>query len=461
MLVSGLFDQTIPADVMGAASDLAGSATDLAGSALDSAGSVQGSVGDSMDSIGTFWGSILDSVSSAKDQAADTALDSVGSLKAQVGELGANALSPFQRLGEAISSGVAGQLESLKSGAQGAVEGAQTQLGQSVTETIGNPLQDSLGDIFSKFGTSPEELLKEEQTWSTGLQETVKGVEKVATPSTLFYAENAAILPLWAGMIIWPDKPLTKTVMSSYATVVVAAVVYLWLTYECFQNPVALEGFASGITDLGGLTKGFGEEVSVVTAWSHFLAEDLFIGRWVYLDGQKNDVFTKHSLALCYLFGPVGFLSHLATRTAFSVIKPGIKDIMEGGVSQQPSKPSPAAPPVGLRPAPPSGAGREVVAKARREAETIISRARSEGAAQAASLLQAAETEALDILKEAEVERSALLKATKTVPPAEDKVEPAADVTKADATTPDVSEPKVSTSTPLNPPPSPEAANPP
>lgn len=43
------------------------------------------------------------------------------------------------------------------------------------------------------------------------------------------------------------------------------------------QNPVALQGFASGITDLGGLTKGFGEEVSVATAWSHFLAQDLFI----------------------------------------------------------------------------------------------------------------------------------------------------------------------------------------
>ena len=60
-------------------------------------------------------------------------------------------------------------------------------------------------------------------------------MEKVATPSTLFYAENAAILPLWVGMIVWPEKPLTKTVMSSYAIVVVAAVVYLWLTYECFQ----------------------------------------------------------------------------------------------------------------------------------------------------------------------------------------------------------------------------------
>lgn len=63
----------------------------------------------------------------------------------------------------------------------------------------------------------------------------MKGVEKVAKPSTLFYAENAAILPLWVGMIVWPEKPLTKTVMSSYATVVVAAVVYLWLTYESFQ----------------------------------------------------------------------------------------------------------------------------------------------------------------------------------------------------------------------------------
>lgn len=65
--------------------------------------------------------------------------------------------------------------------------------------------------------------------------QTIKGVEAVATPSTLFYAENAAILPLWLGMIIWPEKPVTKAVMSSYATVIVAAFVYVWLTYEALQ----------------------------------------------------------------------------------------------------------------------------------------------------------------------------------------------------------------------------------
>lgn len=66
-------------------------------------------------------------------------------------------------------------------------------------------------------------------------QQTIKGLEKVATPSTLFYAENAAILPLWVGMIVWPEEKITKAVMSTYAPVVVAAVIYMWLTYECFQ----------------------------------------------------------------------------------------------------------------------------------------------------------------------------------------------------------------------------------
>lgn len=50
-------------------------------------------------------------------------------------------MSPFQRLGEDLSNSIAGGFDSLKSGAQGAVEGAQTQLGETVTESIGNPLQ--------------------------------------------------------------------------------------------------------------------------------------------------------------------------------------------------------------------------------------------------------------------------------------------------------------------------------
>ncbi|CAM9910123.1 unnamed protein product, partial [Hapterophycus canaliculatus] len=240
----------------------------------------------------------------------------------------------------------------------------------------------------------------------------IKGVEKVAPPSTLFYAENAAILPLWVAMIGWPEKRLTKAIMGSYGPLVVAALIYMFLTYECFQNPVSLQGFASGITNLPALTKGFGEEVSVATAWSHFLAEDLFIGRWVYLDGQKNKVFTKHSLLLCYLFGPVGFLSHLFTRGVTSVVKPGIRDIMQAGIDQQPSKASPKTS-CSQAPTVSSPRSEDLVANAVREAEEILTKARSAGAAQATSLLKEAEREAVLILKGAEVEKQALLKANK------------------------------------------------
>ncbi|CAM9568593.1 unnamed protein product [Scytosiphon promiscuus] len=213
-------------------------------------------------------------------------------------------------------------------------------------------------------------------------------------------------------MIGWPEKRLTKAIMGSYGPVVLAALIYMFLTYECFQNPVSLQGFASGITNLPGLTKGFGEEVSVATAWSHFLAEDLFIGRWVYLDGRKNNVFTKHSLLLCYLFGPVGFLSHLCTRGVTSVIKPGIRDIMQAGIEQQGVKAAPKASSSQPPPISPQR-GEELVANAVREAEEILSKARSTGAAQAASLLEDAKTEALLILEGAEVEKQTLLKADK------------------------------------------------
>ncbi|CAM9790294.1 unnamed protein product [Discosporangium mesarthrocarpum] len=166
------------------------------------------------------------------------------------------------------------------------------------------------------------------------------------------------------------------------------------------QNPVALAGFSSGITDLGALTKGFSEEVSVATAWAHIVAQDLFVGRWVYLDGQKNKVFTGHSLAICFLFGPAGVISHLLTRALFGVIKWDVKDIMEAGM----------APPTFSA----SGEATKVLAAARKEASGILSEAKHEGKSQAAAVLEAAERQALDILKGAEVEKAALLKSAAT-----------------------------------------------
>lgn len=47
--------------------------------------------------------------------------------------------------------------------------------------------------------------------------------------------------------------------------------------------------------------------------WSHVLTWDLFVGRWIWLDGLRRGVFTCHSVLLCNLIGPPGLLLHWAT----------------------------------------------------------------------------------------------------------------------------------------------------
>ena len=59
----------------------------------------------------------------------------------QMNGLGENVVSPFQRLSQYLSTSVTGGLDSLNSGARGAMEGAQTQLDQSFSEKIGHPIE--------------------------------------------------------------------------------------------------------------------------------------------------------------------------------------------------------------------------------------------------------------------------------------------------------------------------------
>ena len=51
----------------------------------------------------------------------------------------------------------------------------------------------------------------------------------------------------------------------------------------------------------------------VTEEWSHVLTWDLFVGRWIWLDGLRRGIFTSHSVLLCNLIGPPGLLLHWAT----------------------------------------------------------------------------------------------------------------------------------------------------
>jgi Domain of unknown function (DUF4281) len=53
----------------------------------------------------------------------------------------------------------------------------------------------------------------------------------------------------------------------------------------------------------------------VAEEWSHVLAWDLFVGRYIWLDGLKRNIFTGISVLFCNLIGPPGLLIHWVTCT--------------------------------------------------------------------------------------------------------------------------------------------------
>jgi len=130
------------------------------------------------------------------------------------------------------------------------------------------------------------------------------------TVSQIFDGANVFVLPFWALMIFLPNWQVTRKIMGSYLPFVALAAVYLYL----FINSVTPENAqALANPKLADIARFFAEETAAATGWIHFLVLDLFVGRWVYWEGQKTGIWTVHSIALCLFAGPLGLLSHILT----------------------------------------------------------------------------------------------------------------------------------------------------
>ncbi|MGJ5673470.1 MAG: ABA4-like family protein [Nostochopsis sp.] len=126
----------------------------------------------------------------------------------------------------------------------------------------------------------------------------------------LFNIANVYVLPFWLVMIFLPNWKITKRVMESYIPFVPLALAYVYLFVSSItpENAQALSN-----PQLADIAKFFADEKAAATGWIHFLVMDLFVGRYIYLQGQKTGVWTIHSLALCFFAGPMGVLSHILT----------------------------------------------------------------------------------------------------------------------------------------------------
>jgi hypothetical protein len=120
-------------------------------------------------------------------------------------------------------------------------------------------------------------------------------------------------VPFWALMILLPGWSWTRRIVGSPLIMVPPLVGYLVLAVAEFDRlrPVVSR------PSLTGLAEFLGTPAGAAAIWAHVIAFDLFVGRWMYLDGRErgmHPLVTGPILVLTILLAPVGLLAHLAVR---------------------------------------------------------------------------------------------------------------------------------------------------
>jgi hypothetical protein len=121
--------------------------------------------------------------------------------------------------------------------------------------------------------------------------------------------------PFWALMIFAPGWSFTRRVVGSPLIVVPPMLVYAGLVLP------DLVGFLGAVSspELAGVAALLGTPLGAAAGWAHFIAFDLFVGRWIYLDSRERGIHplvTAPVLLLTILLAPLGLLAHLALRAA-------------------------------------------------------------------------------------------------------------------------------------------------
>ena len=131
---------------------------------------------------------------------------------------------------------------------------------------------------------------------------------------TVFRFSNFLVLPFWALMILLPRWRWTERVMRSPLVSVAPAALYTTLTFPRLGEiwPAVARPTLNGVAVLLGSPAG------ATIAWVHFLAFDLFVARWMYLDSrtrQGSAWLLAPLLFLTLMLGPAGLLLYLALRS--------------------------------------------------------------------------------------------------------------------------------------------------
>lgn len=143
--------------------------------------------------------------------------------------------------------------------------------------------------------------------------------------STLFSIGTFAPQPFWLLMIVAPNWSVTKTVIESWWPIIAFSLVHLAIvTISATQTDgtAPILEFAD-VFDATGFPFSDGPQQAMLgmmryqnfvsEEWPHVLIWDYVVGRFIWMDGRKRNIFTPHSTLLTNLIGPPGLMLHFLT----------------------------------------------------------------------------------------------------------------------------------------------------
>lgn len=127
---------------------------------------------------------------------------------------------------------------------------------------------------------------------------------------SLFSIANLLVLPFWGLMILAPRWRWTLALVRSPLIVLPPIAIYAALVLPnlgAILPVVARPDLPAVVALLGGL-------LGATAAWAHFLAFDLFVGRWIFLDARSRGLFAplvSVIMLVTLLLGPLGLAGYL------------------------------------------------------------------------------------------------------------------------------------------------------
>ena len=134
-----------------------------------------------------------------------------------------------------------------------------------------------------------------------------------ARDRTLYTIINTCTAPLWLAMILAPRSDLTRSV--------VRLATPLYATLGASYIGLLASGWGGERVDFRDpdtVRRGLTQPRSFLAGWAHYIAFDLFVGRWIWEQGLEQKRSTRVALLLTWMAGPAGLGIWLAqSRSGF------------------------------------------------------------------------------------------------------------------------------------------------